>query len=128
MRFKVLRAVAAIGALLAFCIQTPTSAGAQPLYVAGNASAFAPYWISSIQSWGYYCVFNGWAHVQVNWRCQVRLVATGQVLTSHSGEFSNGGYSTPHWSFKKAEGTPMCTYADAAYADGSSSDHDRKCN
>lgn len=99
--------------------------GNRPFYVAGNASAFTPGYDVSLWAKTYHCVFNGWASVRVNWACSLRT-SGGVTLSSHSGSFSNGGYSTPLYYFKTSN-TYLCDVAQAGYNDGSASDYDKKC-
>lgn len=124
---KFVKSVAASALAVAALMVGPHTASASPQYNPGNASAFAPYYNSSVALWQYHCVFNGWVHVTTNWTCYVYDKTSGSTVSQHTGSFSNGSYTTPTYYFKKVRTSNLCTVAEAGYFDGSASDSNEKC-
>lgn len=96
-----------------------------PAYVAGSSVAAYPVYDTFTWSKIYKCTYAGWAHVQVNFQCRLQNPFTGTTYTGFSGSFSGGSYNPSARSFRTAD-TYLCTYASAAYNDGSDGDTDTK--
>lgn len=97
----------------------------RPDYVPGAASASKPGYDPALWSKTYKCQFPGWVRVQVNWQCALKTPG-GVTLSSHTGYFTSGSYSTPLYYYKTAN-TYLCTFASAGYADGSGYDSSQSC-
>lgn len=97
----------------------------KPDYNPGAASASKPGYDPATWSKTYKCQYPGWVTVQVNWVCSLKT-SGGVTVSSHSGTFSSGSYSTPLYYYKTAN-TYLCTYASAGYADGSGYDSSQSC-
>lgn len=97
----------------------------RPDYVAGAAVAAKPGYDPALWSKTYKCVFTGWVQVRVNWTCALKT-SGGVTLSSHTGYFLSGGYSTPLYYYKTAN-TYLCAYASAGYSDGSGYDSSQSC-
>lgn len=97
-----------------------------PSYVAGSSVAGRPSYDQSLWAKKYNCAFAGWAHVTVNWTCQLKIYGQSGHLQEHDGSFASGGFVTPTYSYFTAD-TYLCSFAYAGYSDGSASNGDEKC-
>lgn len=117
--------------LTAIAVGVPAGAQAQtnnePQYVPGSAVAFKPVWDYASETWSWKCTYAGWAVVGKSWDCRLKNIY-GTTVSIHDGSFSNSGFHTALWFYRKSLSTRLCTVAYAAYDNGSSSDSSTACN